>query len=74
MLDLKKKVLREFRQKRMGFIFKDYNLLDTQTVKENILLPLALQKTPVEVMEKRLANLIEELNIESILHQYPSEF
>lgn len=73
LLDLKKKALREFRQKRMGFIFQDYNLLDTLTVKENILLPLSLQKTPVAEMEKRLAKLVEALNIESILHQYPSE-
>lgn len=73
LLDLKKKALREFRQKRMGFIFQDYNLLDTLTVKENILLPLSLQKTPVAEMEQRLAKLVEALNIESILHQYPSE-
>jgi putative ABC transport system ATP-binding protein len=73
LLDLKKKDLREFRQKRMGFIFQDYNLLDTLTVKENILLPLSLQKTPVAEMEQRLAKLMDALNIESILHQYPSE-
>jgi putative ABC transport system ATP-binding protein len=73
LLDMKKKTLREFRQKRMGFIFQDYNLLDTLTVKENILLPLSLQKTPVTEMEQRLTKLIEALNIESILHQYPSE-
>ncbi|MFD1737874.1 ABC transporter ATP-binding protein [Bacillus salitolerans] len=73
LLDLKKKALREFRQKRMGFIFQDYNLLDTLTVKENILLPLSLQKTPALEMEQRLAKLVEALNIESIIHQYPSE-
>ncbi|MFJ5770912.1 ABC transporter ATP-binding protein [Psychrobacillus sp. NPDC093180] len=73
LLNLKKKSLREFRQKRIGFIFQDYNLLDTLTVKENILLPLSLQKTPVREMELRLAKLSEALNIESILHQYPSE-
>lgn len=73
LLDLKKKALREFRQKRMGFIFQDYNLLDTLTVKENILLPLALQKTPSAEMEERLAKLIEALTIESIIDQYPSE-
>lgn len=64
LLDMKKKALREFRQKRMGFIFQDYNLLDTLTVKENILLPLSLQKTPVGEMEQRLSQLIEALNIE----------
>lgn len=73
LLEVKKKSLREFRQKRMGFIFQDYNLLDTLTVKENILLPLSLQKTPVEEMEKRLSNIIQPLNIESILNHYPSE-
>ena len=73
LLYLKKKDFREFRQKRMGFIFQDYNLLDTLTVKENILLPLSLQKTPVLEMEQRLAKLMEALNIESILHQYPAE-
>jgi len=73
LLDMKRKALREFRQKRMGFIFQDYNLLDTLTVKENILLPLSLQKTPVAEMEERLAKLIDALSIESILHQYPSE-
>lgn len=73
LLDMKKKALREFRQKRMGFIFQDYNLLDTLTVKENILLPLSLQKTPVVEMEERLAKIVEALNINAILHQYPSE-
>ncbi|SFS63558.1 ABC transporter ATP-binding protein [Paenibacillus sp. BC26] len=73
LLDMKKKTLRDFRQKRMGFIFQDYNLLDTLTVKENILLPLSLQKTPLAEMEQRLAQIIAALNIESILQQYPSE-
>ncbi|WP_221568353.1 ABC transporter ATP-binding protein [Alkalihalobacillus sp. TS-13] len=73
LLDLKRKDMREFRQKRMGFLFQDYNLLDTLTVKENILLPLSLQKTPVVEMEKRLSKLIDALNIDSILEHYPSE-
>ncbi|MFD1412259.1 ABC transporter ATP-binding protein [Oceanobacillus jeddahense] len=73
LLDVKKKALREFRQKRMGFIFQDYNLLDTLTVKENILLPLSLQKTSAQEMEKRLAKIIQPLNIEPILNHYPSE-
>ncbi|TKC18840.1 ABC transporter ATP-binding protein [Robertmurraya kyonggiensis] len=73
LLDMKKKHLREFRQKRMGFIFQDYNLLDTLTVKENILLPLSLQKTPITEMEERLVKIVEALNIEGILHQYPAE-
>jgi putative ABC transport system ATP-binding protein len=73
LLDMKKKALREFRQKRMGFLFQDYNLLDTLTIKENILLPLSLQKTTAREMEQRLTKIVEALNIESILQQYPSE-
>ncbi len=57
----------------MGFIFQDYNLLDTLTVKENILLPLSLQRTPIEEMEKRLGRIVQELMIKSILAQYSSE-
>ena len=41
-----------FRRKRLGFIFQDYNLLDTLTLKENIILPLTLSKEKVSVMEK----------------------
>lgn len=73
LLDLKKKSLRQFRQERMGFIFQDYNLLDTLTVKENILLPLSLRKTSTDEMERRLAKIVQALNIETILNQYPSE-
>lgn len=43
---LKEKQLAEFRKNRLGFIFQEYNLLDTLTVKENILLPLSITKTP----------------------------
>ena len=43
---MKEKKLAEFRKNHLGFIFQDYNLLDTLTVKENILLPLSITKTP----------------------------
>ncbi|MNC15928.1 Bacitracin export ATP-binding protein BceA [compost metagenome] len=73
LLELKKKSLRQFRQERMGFIFQDYNLLDTLTAKENILLPLSLRKVKVEEMEGLLRPIVQALNIEEILHKYPSE-
>ncbi|WP_168123811.1 ABC transporter ATP-binding protein [Paenibacillus sp. HB172176] len=73
LLELKKKELRQFRQQRMGFIFQDYNLLDTLTVKENILLPLSLRKVKTEEMEKRLKPIIQALHIEELLHKYPGE-
>lgn len=73
LLELKKKELRQFRQERMGFIFQDYNLLDTLTVKENILLPLSLRKFSIEEMERRLQSIVKALNIENILVKYPNE-
>ncbi|KGE20149.1 ABC transporter ATP-binding protein [Paenibacillus wynnii] len=73
LLDLNRKSLRQFRQERMGFIFQDYNLLDTLTVKENILLPLSLRKFKAEEMEKRLLPILKALNIEDILNKYPNE-
>nr|WP_174818592.1 ABC transporter ATP-binding protein [Paenibacillus kobensis] len=73
LLDMKKAAMRQFRQERMGFIFQDYNLLDTLTVKENILLPLSLRKFKTEEMESRLGPIVQSLNIEAILAKYPSE-
>lgn len=73
LLDLDKTALRQFRQERMGFIFQDYNLLDTLTVKENILLPLSLRGTKTQEMEARLKPLVKSLHIESILNHYPTE-
>lgn len=62
-----------FRRKELGFVFQDFNLLDTLTVRENILLPLALDKLPYKEMEKRLANIAELLSITSILDKRTSE-
>jgi putative ABC transport system ATP-binding protein len=73
LLDLNKKALRKFRQEHMGFIFQDYNLLDTLNVKENILLPLSLRNVSSKEMEERLSPIIKALNIEDILHKYPNE-
>lgn len=47
--------LANFRRHDLGFIFQDFNLLDSLTVRENILLPLALDKMSVALIEKRLA-------------------
>ncbi|MBB3114585.1 putative ABC transport system ATP-binding protein [Paenibacillus phyllosphaerae] len=73
LLALGKKELRQFRQANMGFIFQDYNLLDTLTVKENILLPLSLRKMKTADMEQRLAPIVDALHIGDILAKYPSE-
>lgn len=71
--DLKSKELSKLRRTEMGFIFQDYNLLDTLTVKENILLPLAVNKTKKDEAEARCQELVKQLGIEGILNQYPNE-
>ena len=62
-----------FRRNKLGFIFQDFNLLDTLTVKENIVLPLALSKVDIEEIEKRLKEVSESLGIDDILNKYPYE-
>lgn len=63
--------LSDFRRNKLGFIFQDYNLLDTLTVKENILLPLALSKVPTAEIEKRVEEIADMFGIREILDKYP---
>ncbi|AIS60518.1 ABC transporter ATP-binding protein [Listeria ivanovii] len=62
-----------FRRNKLGFIFQDYNLLDTLTIRENIILPLALAKQPVKEIEAKLVVISEKFGIIDILDKYPSE-
>ena len=70
---MKEKELANFRRQQLGFIFQDYNLLDTLTVKENILLPLAIGKIPKVAAESRVKELSYLLGITDILSKYPNE-
>ncbi|MEG0471966.1 MAG: ABC transporter ATP-binding protein [Solibacillus sp.] len=70
---MKERALAKFRREELGFIFQDYNLLDTLTVKENILLPLSLSSIPKAAAEKRLQELVAILGIQDILVKYPNE-
>ncbi len=70
---LNKRQLAQHRIENIGFIFQDYNLLETMTLKENIILPLALHGCKVQVMEERLRKLGGDLGILSILDKYPYE-
>ncbi|WP_070328474.1 ABC transporter ATP-binding protein [Exiguobacterium aurantiacum] len=63
--------LSDFRRDHLGFIFQDYNLLDSLTVRENILLPLAVAKTPVRETRVKVDALAKRFGIASILDQYP---
>lgn len=62
-----------FRRDHLGFVFQDFNLLDTFSLKDNILLPLVLQGISYEVMEKRLKPLVKRLGIESLIDKFPYE-
>ncbi|UJB24126.1 ABC transporter ATP-binding protein [Staphylococcus hominis] len=70
---LSNKELSEIRKKDIGFIFQEYNLLHTLTVKENIMLPLSVLKLNKEEMNKRYRQITEALNIYDISDKYPSE-
>src|SRR5699024_1712877 len=65
--------LAHFRKHHIGFIFQEYHLLDTLTVKENILLPLSVQNVPKQVAEEAFETLAKELHISNIQHKYPYE-
>ncbi|WP_188456808.1 ABC transporter ATP-binding protein [Virgibacillus oceani] len=66
---LSKNKLAKFRRREMGFIFQDYNLLDTLTIGENILLPLTLQGEKVKEMEKKLVIVTKQLGIDMIINK-----
>lgn len=70
---MKEKALANFRREQLGFIFQDYNLLETLTVKENILLPLSISKIPNVAAENRLKEIVGLLGISDILNKYPNE-
>ncbi|CEG23687.1 ABC transporter ATP-binding protein YxdL [Planococcus massiliensis] len=70
---IKDKEVSAFRRSTLGFVFQDFNLLDNFSIKDNILLPLVLSKTPIEEMEARLAPIVRNLGIEAHIHKYPYE-
>lgn len=65
--------LAEFRRDHLGFVFQDFNLLDTLSVRDNILLPLVLADTPYAEMAARLQPLAIRLGIAALLDKYPYE-
>lgn len=71
--DMKEKQLAEFRKNHLGFIFQEYNLLDTLTVKENILLPLSISKTPKKEADQKFKAAATELGIYEMKDKYPNE-
>lgn len=69
--EIKPKSLARFRRENLGFVFQDFNLLDTLTISENIALALAIHKTPAQDVEPRIWDMAQKLNICDILNKYP---
>ena len=68
---LKGNKLNKFRREELGFIFQDFNLLDTLTAYENIALALTIQKVKPKEIESRVEDIAKKLNITDILNKYP---
>ena len=69
--EIKPKALARFRREKLGFVFQDFNLLDTLTIGENIALVLAINHTPPAAVEPRVEEMARRLNIQNILDKYP---
>ncbi|MGE7110570.1 ABC transporter ATP-binding protein [Lysinibacillus sp. NPDC047702] len=63
--------LADFRRDNLGFIFQDYNLLDSLTVRENIVLPLAIAKMPTKAINARVDRIASLFGISDLLDKYP---
>ncbi len=63
--------MNRFRREMLGFIFQDFNLLDTLTVYENIALALQIQKVKPEEIDRRVVETAHLMNLEQILNKYP---
>lgn len=70
---VKEKDIAQFRRDNLGFVFQEFNLLDTFNLKDNILLPLVLKGVSYKEMPGKLLPIARELGIESLLEKYPYE-
>ena len=71
--DLKGKALDAFRRDELGFIFQDFNLLDTMTAYENIALALSVQRRSHTEIEKKIAEVAKTLDITDVLEKHPCQ-
>ncbi len=73
MTRIKEKDISEFRRQNLGFVFQDFNLLDTFSNQDNIFLPLVLSKVKYPTMKQKLDVLAPQLGIETLLEKFPYE-
>ncbi|MCI6737433.1 MAG: ABC transporter ATP-binding protein [Intestinibacter sp.] len=72
-VSIKEKEISNFRRNNLGFVFQDFNLLDTFSLKDNIFLPLVLSGKKFNEMNERLQPLAKKLGIADLLEKYPYE-
>lgn len=72
-VEISEKEISSFRRENLGFVFQDFNLLDTFTVQDNIFLPLVLSGKSYDEMSRRLTPIARKLGISEILQKYPYE-
>jgi len=70
---IKESKIAAFRRDNLGFVFQDFNLLDTFSLEDNIYLPLVLAGMPYGEMKKRIAPIASQLGIADLLKKYPYE-
>lgn len=70
---LSEKKMARFRKEKLGFIFQEYNLIETLTVKENIILPLTIMKQSRQMIETKFQRIVTSFRISEIAERYPSE-
>ena len=73
LIGISEKEISAFRRDNLGFVFQDFNLLDTFSVKDNILLPLVLSGHTYEEMKNSLNTVVEKLGISDLLNKFPYE-
>ena len=69
--EINEKQIARFRRENLGFVFQDFNLLDTLTISENIAMALTINKVPAGEIDGRVRKMAEKLNIMDILDKYP---
>ena len=72
-VEIKERDISAFRRDNLGFVFQDFNLLDTFSVQDNIFLPLVLAGKSFDEMSRRLQPIATKLGIRDILNKYPYE-
>lgn len=69
--EIGEKDIARFRRENLGFVFQEFNLLDTLTVRENIALALTINRTAANEVDRRVEDMAEKLNIGDILEKFP---